>query len=81
MRPNHDDQPFFRKYEQATARLPVRDQSQTGRPDRPRRETAGREAGQERPVPVRQRKAVQAVLPAAGPGLTGRCEVITFRDK
>lgn len=45
MRHNHDDQPFFRKYEQATARLPVRDERQAGRADRPRRETAGREAG------------------------------------
>ena len=81
MRPNHDDQPFFRKYEQATAGLPVRDEPEAGRADRPRGQAVGREAGQERPVPVRQRKAVQAVLPAAGPVLTGRCEVITLRDK
>jgi hypothetical protein len=32
-------------------------------------------------MPMRQRQAVQAVLPAEGPVLTGLCEVFTFRDK
>jgi len=40
MRPNHDDQPFFRKYEQATARLPVRDQSQAAQPNEAHRSIA-----------------------------------------
>jgi len=43
MRHDHDGQPFFRDHEQATERLPLRNQRQARRPHRPRRQTAGRE--------------------------------------
>lgn len=61
-----DDQPFFRNDEQAAAGIPVRNASEAWRADRPRRQAAGREAGTERPLPLRFRQAVQKVLSQGG---------------
>src|SRR5947209_7557712 len=54
---------FFRADEQTPQRVPVRDAGEAWRPGRPRQQGTGREAGQERPLPVRVWQAVQDVLP------------------
>src|SRR5205085_10996238 len=53
---------FFRADAQTPQGVPVRDAGEAWRPGRPRQQGTGREAGQERPLPVRVWQAVQGVL-------------------
>src|SRR5437899_5021454 len=54
---------FFRADEQTPQGVPLRNAGEAWRPGRPREQGTGREAGQERLLPVRFGQAVQEVLP------------------
>src|SRR5262249_61074841 len=54
---------FFRDDEQAPKRIPVRDKGEASRADRSRQQGTDREAGQERPLPMRFGHTVQELLP------------------
>ena len=71
---------FFRDNEQATKGIPVGNERDTRRPQGPRQQAPGREARPQRPVPMWQRKTIQAVLPEVRPLLMASIGTTTFRD-
>ncbi len=75
-----NDSAFFRDDEQAAQGLPIGDEGETRHPPGPRRQVARREARPQRPVPMRQRQAIQAVLSEVRPLLMGSIVTTTFRD-
>ncbi len=68
---NSTNCPAFEVMSKRRRGYPERSQGQAGPPGRPRRQGTLREARPQRPVPLRQRPAVQEVLPAHGLVSTG----------
>src|SRR4051812_26108076 len=71
---------FFRDDEQATQGVPLGDGRQTRRADRAWRQGAQREAGPQRPLPMRVGQALQEVLHEVGLLLMASIEITTFRE-